>query len=391
MILFTPTCGFNGSRFFLPGCLPLLFVVGFLFCSVSGEAQFSHFKRRGLHDIPLANTGQLGFTIGPTFYAGELNADGFSFGNSTSVGLGLFGHYNISNVFGVRIQLLGGFLNGGTMTTQVGNETKVESFSGVFLEVSANSTVNILNLITPYESTPFSLYTILGIGVGGWYSKLATKIYYFDSLSSDNPLQNFNAAPLLPLGLGFQYRIGKRLSLGLDYTARFYFSDKLDNTEGTYRNDIIHYLSFGIALNLGTGNSSRKRRGPYPLLPDPYIKPSSTGECPPPKPPEKKPEYKPEPLVAPPTMPPSSSVFTYVVQIFAFAHHNYTAEWIARKYHIPIPVRRERIGSVDRFLVGDCPDLPCARALKQQMITLGIRDAFIVSYQNGQRGKIIKN
>jgi len=247
----------------------LLVLAGFLYLMpVTG--QYNPWRKEP--DIPYANTGQLGFTFGPTFYAGELNAGNFKINTSTSIGASFYGQYQISNVFGFRTQLLGGFLNGGTLLTEKEGKVEEESFSGVFLDFSLNGLFTFTNLITPYRSSRnYFGYTILGLGYAGWYSKLDSKIYYVDSLASDNPLQNFNGALVLPLGVGFQYRFGRRLNLGLEYTARFVFSDKLDNTPGAYPNDIIHYLSLGVSLNLGTGKGASKAAGKPQMQPaDPY-------------------------------------------------------------------------------------------------------------------------
>ena len=329
---------------------------------------------------PYANTGQLGLMIGPTFYTGELNSGNFSFSRSTSLALSFYGQYHISNVFGFRVQLLGGFLNGGTRTIVLDESIIEESFSGAFLEGTFNGILNLSNLISHYKPTrKFFFYGLLGIGYGGWYSSMLNKVYDFDSLEFDNPLQNFNAATLLPIGLGFQYRLGTRISLGMEYTARFYFSDMLDNTAGLYRNDIVHYLSFGIALNLGTGKSRPRlpKKAP-PIRPGPYIRPTP---CDPP------------PVMDPPQPPPERQpveTYDYVVQVFAFAHHKYTPEWIEKRYRIPISVRLEREGNVRRYLVGNCDNLLCADRLRDQMIQAGIQDAFIVAYKDGVRDHIIR-
>ena len=354
-----------------------------LVCCFSLQTTFSQsYLSKSAQGPPYANTGQLGFTIGPTIYAGELNSANFSLNESTSLAASFYGQYHISNVFGFRIQLLGGFLNGGTRTTIIDKEIIQESFSGVLLDGNISGIVNISNLISPYKPTrKFFFYGLLGVGYAGWYSSLINKVYDFDSLETDNPLQNFNASPMLPVGMGLQYRIGKRVSLGLEYTARFYFSDMLDNTAGTYKNDIVHYVSFSLALNLGTGKKRPKSiKKPEPLLPDPYVRrfpvtpPPVKDPSPPPPPPRRKPVKS----------------FNYVVQIFAFSHHKYTPQWIKEKYHIPISVRLERDGNVYRYLVGNCNNLLCANELRNQMIQAGVRDAFIVAYKNGVRDHIIK-
>ena len=369
--------------------------------AASSQVQTSPSKYNGV----LRNTGQFGLTFGPAIYKGDLNVGNFTLKSSTGLAASLYGQYYFSNVFGFRLSIWSGILNGGIKTYVKNNIELQESFTGIILEGDLHMIVNFSNLFfRPSEKRRFFVYGTVGLGYGGWYSKLNNKVYDYDSLKFDNPLSNFNAAFVIPAGLGFYYRIGNRLNLGLEYSYKTYLSDRLDNfPPGGYPYDVVHYVALNISFNLGTGLAgprSKKAKSSKPQAQDyqasyPVYAPAPTVDCTPPpetRQPEQSipvmvyPEDKPKPVVKPK----SSSQFCYSVQICAYDQHRYSAASIKKRYRIAQDVRLEKQGKIERFMVGRCADIQCARALKEKMQKLGIRDAFIVAYQDGRRHHSIK-
>ena len=395
---------------FKPG---LILVPFFLIFQTAGFAQvrpvnaMNSYSAHGskTYHSELANTGQFGLTFGPAIYHGDLNVGNFSLKRSTGLAASIFGQYYFSNVFGFRMSLYSGILNGGIKTYELKGIEVQDSFTGVMLEGDLHIVINFSNLF--FGSSPsrrFIFYGMLGLGYSGWYSKLTNKVYNYDSLQYDNPLTNFNASFVLPAGLGCYYRIGNRLNLGLEYSYKTYFSDKLDNTVAGYPYDVVHYLALNISFNLGTGlakdhaikagRTQQLQTSEYPVS-SPSYTPVYTSPAS--APPAALPAEQPAPAmnfpgsVSPAERPRSKAIeatiggLCYSVQIFAFERQTYSAEWIKKRYHITDEIRREKQGDTERFVVGRCSSMDCARKLKEKMKKLGISGAFIVTYKNGRR------
>jgi hypothetical protein len=381
-------------------CLALLSL--FLLPGAGGMGQNS----AGFNPV-LANTGQFGFMFGPVVYRGDLNMENFTLKRSTGLGAGLYGQYYFSNVFGFRVTVSSGIYNGGIKYYQKNKVDVEDSFTGLILEGDLRMIINFSDLFFGVgEKRKFIVYGFGGLGFGGWYSKLTNKIYIFDSLSVDNPLSNFNAAFVVPAGLGFYYRLGNRVNVGLEYTFRNYFSDKLDNSVAGYPYDQAHQLALNLSFNLGTGMASRKPAtrsrsmetlgysaaypsAPYPVYRQPAPVPvPSPVVAPPPIIPKEPVKERPVPETDIPLkkpVPKTSPGCSYAVQIFAFASHKYTAAQIRKKYRIEGEVWIEKAGGTERFMTGRCGSPECAARVKKSMQAKGIRDAFIVIYRGGKR------
>ena len=369
----------------------------------------------------LANTGQFGLTFGPAIYYGDLNAGHFKMKLSTGLATSLFGQYYFSNSLGFRISLFSGILNGGIKTYEKNGLQMEDSFTGIILEGNLQMVINFSNLFfRPSPKRRFFVYGAVGLGFAGWYSKLTNKVYNFDSLQTNNPLTNFNASLVIPASLGFYYRVGNRLNLGLEYSYKTYFSDKLDNTTGGYPYDVVHYISLNISFNLGTGIAKEHHGKPlqpaqlqpmeYPVYVSPVSQQSAVGS---------RQEGSLQSAVgsrqegslqsaissqqsqvgrkksADCRLPTADSKaikgnLSYSVQIFASGRGRYSAGRLKSRYHIGEEVRVEKAGNVLRFMVGRCSDAGCAKSLKEKMQKKGIHDAFIVVYRNGKRYQTIK-
>ncbi|NQV01984.1 MAG: hypothetical protein HQ542_05025, partial [Bacteroidia bacterium] len=217
-------------------------------------------------------------------------------------------------------------------------------------------------------------------------------VYDAGTINTNNPLNNFHAALVVPVGIGAQFRLGDRVNASVEYTFHLVGSDLLDQTVGQSNNDRLDWLAFGVSLNLGKGVKKTIPVYQLPVYnPPPQVR--LTARILDPTPPASQ-EPSPEPpMVTTPAVSQPKTIsppFNYAVQICAFPRHIHTAEWIKEHYRVPMSVRIEKIGNMYRFLVGRCSDLTCAKQLRSQMIRLGIRDAFIVVYQDGVRHHVIR-
>ncbi len=327
-------------------------------------------------DPGFARRWRIGLNLGPDFYYGDLNSSKFLPEKSISFAAGLFTEYQVTNVFGLRLQFLGSWLNGAKTTAAEGTNVQ-DAFTGILTEGSLNAQINFSNLFSPYRnSRKLFIYGTVGIGYAGWYTELINKVYDAATINTDNPAKKFKSAPVVPAGFGLMYRLGNKVNLGIEWTFRTVFSDMVDQTAGGFKYDIYNYLAFGVSINLGKTESKAPKPYNYTY---PVTAPPAKPVPPPPAEPVK---YNPMPALP-------AGDYVYVVQIFAFDRHKYSPEWIRKRYKVPQPVRMEKEGQMERFLVGSYKNLQYATELKEQMIRLGIRDAFVVAYKDGVRSHVI--
>jgi hypothetical protein len=324
----------------------------------------------------------IGAGFGPDFYYGDLNRYKFGVSNNLSLAGNLSFQYQFGNVIGTRLKISGAWLNGsGSITTE--GKTEEVPFTGVLLQGDLSAVINFSNLFSPdHPHRWFFIYATVGIGYGGWYTKLINKVYNAGNIETDNPLSNFRTAIVIPAGPGFLFRAGDRVNISLEYTFNTFSSDWLDQTEGGKPFDRYDCLALGISINLGKSRGRKQQVSDYSIkdylveAPRPAVYQSL------PSGPVVVNLPVQEPGVPVPTQ---EEEFSYGVQIFAFSHHRYTPDWIRKHYRIPVPVRAEKEGNTERFIAGGMTDLPSARRLCDEMKQLGIRDAFVVAYKDGKR------
>ncbi len=337
-------------------------------------------------DPGYANRWNLGISLGPDFYFGDLTYGNAGPKKNLSLAGSLVIGWQITNVFGTRLQFTGAWING-SADSLINGELVENPLTGLLVEGNLQAVINFTNILSLYRTSRwFFLYGTVGLGYAGWYTEFPNQAYDAGTISTNNPLNNFHAALVVPVGAGVQFRLGDRVNASVEYTFHLVVSDLLDQTSTRSNNDRFDYLAFGISLNLGKGKQK---------LPPVYYQPPPARPTPrildptPPFPKESaaEPPRMPEPTQAPNTTP---QPFTYSIQICAFDQHTYTPEWVQKHYKVSMEVRKEESGKMDRFLVGRCNDLACAKLLRSRMINLGIRDAFIVMYQNGLRHHVVK-
>lgn len=335
-----------------------------------------------------ANRWNLGISLGPDFYYGDLTYGQSGRKRNLSMAGSLVIGWQITNVFGTRLQLMGAWLNG-SADSLINGQLVPNPLTGLLLEGNLQAVINITNILSPYRSSRwFFLYGTAGLGYAGWYTEFSNQAYDAGTINTKNPLNNFHAALVVPAGIGAQFRLADRVNASLEYTFHLVGSDLLDQTAARSNNDRFDYLAFGISLNLGKG-----KQKPPPTV---YYQPPPSRPTPrildptPPVPKEAaaEPPGMPDPVHPTKTSPP---LVSYSVQICAYDQHKYTTGWIQKHYKVPMEVRMEKSGNMERFLVGLCTNLNCAKQLRSQMSGLGIRDAFIVVYQNGIRHHVVKH
>jgi hypothetical protein len=350
----------------------------FILFNLISDAVFSQSgKKKELSSF--GNTWMVGANLGPDFFYGDLGPQGIGIYHNVSVAGSIYGGRQFSNVFGLRGQFLFSGIKGRKVDPEAVKPVNL-SFSGPLIDFNINATINFSNLFSSFKpSRQFFVYGTLGFGITSWNTKV-TDLTTQTILQGDT-IRNWKVAPFMPFGLGAFVRITDRISVNAEWTFRMAFSDLLDQTSGGFKYDFYDCLSFGVQFSLGkmSKKSPKVKEYPYPVYPAEST--PSPANLPvldiPPK--------------APQAIPQPGEHYTYVVQIFAFAKRTYNPESIRKRYHISQPVRREREGRMNRYLIGNYQDLQVARNLRDQMIKKGIHDSFVVAYKNGVRDHIMSD
>ncbi|MCK9203198.1 MAG: hypothetical protein M0P58_02035 [Bacteroidales bacterium] len=314
---------------------------------------------------------QVGVSIGPDFFYGDLNKYKIGISGSVSIAGGLFLSRQITPVFGVRGQVLAGGING-NKETNVDSNPVLKKFRGGFFEINVNGTINFSNLISKYKpSRKFFIYGTLGVGVTNW-NTLQQDLVDDAVVSSHPDPRRWRTAAVVPFGLGGAYCITDKLDLNLEWTFRMVTSDLLDQTTGGFKFDFYDYLAIGVTFNLGQRASRSQKLLDYPYFSTTVSRTPSEARI-------ASPEPANQPVYA------ENETYVYTVQIFAFEKHHYSAEWIRKKYKIKQPVVREKEGNISRYIIGVFTTLNSAKSTRDAMLQKGIHDAFVVAYKDGKR------
>lgn len=185
-----------------------------------------------------AGNWQFGLTIGPDFYYGDLNKKGSLISHNASIAGGLIVTRQMTNVFGLRGELLMGGLNG----ENVSDNDPHRYFNGVFSDMAVMATLDFYNLI--FKFSPFRkvhVYGTGGVGIISWSSSS-----YVNGIKNSGK----NVAAFFPVGLGVFYTFANRINVGVELTGRAVTSDYLDQYSAKAKFDFINYLSFWTSINL---------------------------------------------------------------------------------------------------------------------------------------------
>ena len=326
----------------------------------------------------LAGTWEAGAMIGPDFYYGDLNSSKFLPKSSVSAAGGGYIMKQFTNVVGLKAQLLFGGLQGSAQKDkEYGLGTY--AFNGTFFDLTANAVFNFSNIFSPYHSgRRFFVYGTIGLGLNAWNTTFAVQ-QSGGTYIPDQPV-GFQASLVLPVGLGMQYAITPKISAGVEYTFRPILSDQVDHYAGGFKYDIVNLLAFSVAYRFGLAKKN------LAVQEYPYSAPVRYQPQAPPEPPM---PVRPGQEIPVPSAP-ASEVYDYVIQICAFAKHDYTVSWVKKHYHVALPVIRENENGLNRYIIGHYyKDLNVAKELCDRLRKQGIRDAWVIAYQNGIRHHVV--
>ncbi len=161
------------------------------------------------------------------------------------IAYGIILRKQLSPVIGFGGQLLSGKLHGHKKSSNL-------YFDADIFEYGMNLTVNFSNLLWPQNPyRKLSVYGIAGIGLTKWKTILrdmTTDIIVKEK--GQGSFKNRVTETVIPLGLGFEYKLGNALSLTLESTFRTVNTDLIDLVQGGYKYDRYNYTALGITLHL---------------------------------------------------------------------------------------------------------------------------------------------
>ena len=171
----------------------------------------------GMNAQELEYALELGAMVGPSFYMGDGNTNGF-YSNVTLAG-GVMGRYNINPRMALKFDIGLGSLKG-----DANGKNKFPPKEG--MELTFNN--KLIDVGCQYE------LNFWGYGMGNSYKghkRLTPYIQVGLGFTHCNEVLTLN----IPIGVGVKYKVKPRLNIGIDWSMRCSMSDKLDGIADPYK------------------------------------------------------------------------------------------------------------------------------------------------------------
>lgn len=167
------------------------------------------------HSKAQNKTNEFGLVLGSSSYMGDINHSKLFY--SPSLAYGVLYRHNINNRNSYRVQLSRQPITGNDLDFTSGyQQTRAHSFSNTIYELAGQYELHFLEY-NPRKHLNFTTYMIFGLA----------------AIMTSSPDQKY--ALSIPGGFGFKYGIGKRLTVGAEWTYKKTFTDHLDLLpENTY-------------------------------------------------------------------------------------------------------------------------------------------------------------
>jgi len=158
------------------------------------------------------------------------------------------------NNFGLKATLAYGQFAGTDEGTS--NIDRGYSFTSDITEISLQSEYTLLGGPYSRHRTPNHLYVFVGAGILSYQPTLIRE-------GDTRPIDIEGIAgitPVIPFGIGYQYRFSPRFSLGAEFGWRYTFTDFLDSviTPNSRNNDVLSNLNFTLTYKVYGNVSSEK-------------------------------------------------------------------------------------------------------------------------------------
>jgi hypothetical protein len=185
-----------------------------------------------------------------------------SFFNSASDGLTIGGGAGLNYHISPALSLQGRFLYGQLEGMQ---EKSNLQFQADIYEASINARISLNTLFNPLSSSNqwLNFYTTLGAGMLMHETELidtqtGNVIRWPYQERDDVSLGDIHSAFVIPFGLGLNFNVSERIDIGIESTMGYVFTDELDARVVTgSRKDMYNYTSIGLTFRLGKNTRSQ--------------------------------------------------------------------------------------------------------------------------------------
>jgi hypothetical protein len=160
---------------------------------------------------------EVGGMLGGSFYLGDANTNRLY--KNTNFGGGAFLRYNINPRMSLKFDLAAGGISG--------DATKGENYIPDASDMTLVFDNTVWDVGCQYE------ISFWGYGTGRGYKGTKRLVPYLQLGMGFTYCNNLSMN--IPLGLGVKYKIAERWNVGIDWSMRFAFSDKLDGIVDPYR------------------------------------------------------------------------------------------------------------------------------------------------------------
>jgi hypothetical protein len=302
-------------------------------------------------------------------------------------GYSLMVQKKLSPLFMIRGQFLHGQLSGTKRKDAIW-------FEGNVIETSLSVRLELLNLLWRDDERKWSIYAMGGIGFAHWNAELKNRftneVIQGNGHKTGSGLFGRTLEPVLPFGMGVDYRFNKHWSVNLEGSLRPVNSDKLDANVGGFKYDFYSFNFVGVTYYF---MKREKRKPTIPPREIVYEKPVDLPE----------PDFKPVKKVVP-----VKPGLTLEDQLLAAELESglYESPWPGVEFRVQVAASRtesdpEKIKSQlklpgelqmnegegwYRFSTGEFIKYWKAREYRNIMVSrYNVKDAFVVAYRDGER------
>ncbi|MCB2220566.1 MAG: hypothetical protein KQI35_09240 [Bacteroidetes bacterium] len=302
-------------------------------------------------------------------------------------GYSLMAQKKISPLFIVRGQFMQGQLSGTKRKDAIW-------FEGNVIETSLSVRLELLNLLWGNEERKISVYAMGGIGFSHWKAELKNRftneVIQGNGHKTGSGLFGRTLEPVLPFGMGVDYRFNKHWSVNFEGTLRPVNSDKLDANEGGFKFDFYSYNFVGVTYYF------IKREKKKPMIPPREIVYEKPDDFP-------EPNFKPAKKVVP-----VKPNLTLEDQLLAAELESglYDSPWpgvefrvqvsasrtesdpdkIKAKLKLPGELKMNEGNGWYRYSTGEFIKYWKAKEYRNILVSrYNVKDAFVVAYRDGER------
>ncbi|HEY4965307.1 MAG TPA: DUF6089 family protein [Puia sp.] len=209
---------------------------------------------------------EVGLNIGTLVYQGDLSQGYFGYTNSLKPSVEIWVSKSLDPYFSIRANILQGSLSADESTYAAPSWVRHRNlaFSTPVTEVSAELVWDINGKTFREGMRRFSPYLFVGAGfslldVNRDWSRFDTNYFNANStaghgLGVDTLHQTPGFLPVLPVGAGLRYLVGRQIFINLEGTYRFTASDYIDGFSyagNPARKDQYYGITLGISYRFG--------------------------------------------------------------------------------------------------------------------------------------------